>query len=368
MDPIGEKKPDIARQGNEFRIFTDGDALYEDMFAAIHTAQRTICLESYIFANDRVGGRFIELLCERARAGVSVRLHIDAFGSLPLMFSTAPERLRTAGVALQWFNPPRPLRLFRLNRRNHRKLLVVDERFAWLGGFNIHEESSRRHHGDGHWRDTHVRMGGELAGEAAEAFDRLWRGERKKPLPVPSAGDAFLVTNHNLRQTHRFRRLLKRSMRRARQSIWLATPYFMPDAGTQRAMARAAKRGIDVRLLVPFKTDRPVTQWAARAAYARLLAAGVRIYEFQPRILHAKTAVVDGHWSTVGTANLDYRSFYVNFELNLISTRIDLARELARNFRDDLAVSEQVTSERWRRRGLRVRITELVGWLARKYL
>ena len=157
-------------------------------------------------------------------------------------------------------------------------------------------------------------------------------------------------------------------MRKAEKRVWLTTPYFMPDHGTQREMAHAARRGVDVRLLVPYKTDRPVTQWAARAAYSQLLHAGVRIYEFQPRLLHAKTAIVDDSWCTVGTANIDYRSFYVNFELNLISRRRDLAAILATNFLDDLVVSKEVTGETWKRRAWTARFPEFIGWLARKFL
>lgn len=351
-----------------FTVFTEGDELYEDMLWHVRQAQHSVRLESYIFENDAIGGEFIEACCERARAGIKVQLHLDALGSLMLSLSDAPERLREAGAELKWFNPARLFRLLKLNRRNHRKLLVVDDRFAWLGGFNIHDDSSRRYTGEECWRDTHLRIGGPLARVAAEYFDNLWCGRRNWRAPMDPERGAFLVSNHNLRQTHRFRRLLKRRMRNAVDSVWLTTPYFMPDRATQQEMARAARRGVDVRLLVPFKTDRPVTQWAARAAYSQLLAAGVRIYEYRPRLLHAKTAIVDGQWCTIGTANIDYRSFYVNYELNLISSRTDLAGILRKNFLDDLEVSREILDSAWQRRGWSMRIEEVIGWLARKFL
>lgn len=349
-------------------VFTEGDELYDDMLWHLRRAKRSVRLESYIFENDAIGGEFIEACCERARAGVKVQLHLDALGSLMLSLSDAPERLRESGVDLRWFNPARLFRLLKLNRRNHRKLLVVDETYAWLGGFNIHDESSRRYSGEQCWRDTHLRIVGPLSLVAAEYFDQLWRGRRNWRAPADTDRGAFLVSNHNLRQMHRFRRLLKHRMRNAEESVWLTTPYFMPDHATQQEMARAARRGVDVRLLVPFKTDRPVTQWAARASYAQLLNAGVRIHEYRPRLLHAKTAVIDGRWCTIGTANIDYRSFYVNYELNLISSRTDIAGILRKNFLDDLEVSREITGRAWKRRGWTMRIEEIVGWLARKFL
>lgn len=351
-----------------FAVFTDGDELYEDMLWYMRRAKSSIRLECYIFENDAIGNEFIDACRERAQAGVRVQLHLDALGSLALSLSDAPERLREAGVELKWFNPPKLPRIFKLNRRNHRKLLVVDDMTAWLGGFNIHEESSRRYHGDQCWRDTQLRVDGSLAGAAAEYFDNLWHGRRDWRVEFDFDRGAYLVSNHNLHQVHRFRRLLIRRMRKARRSVWLTTPYFMPDHRTQHEMARAAKRGVDVRLVVPYKTDRPVTQWAARAAYAQLLGAGVRIYEYQPRLLHAKTASIDEGWCTIGTANLDYRSFFVNYELNLISNRTDLVGVLRKNFLDDIACSREVTDERWARRGLGMRLEELVGWAARKFL
>lgn len=349
-------------------VFTEGDELYADMLRHVQAARRSVRLECYIFGNDGIGREFVEALAERAQAGVRVQLHLDAFGSFSFSISDGPGKLREAGVELRWFNPWRFPRLLALNRRNHRKLLIVDDEHAWLGGFNLHEESSRRYHDVQCWRDTHVRMDGQLAREATEFFDRLWRGQRRWRAGVRPERTTYLVSNQNLRQVHRFRRLLKFRMRNARHRIWLTTPYFMPDHATQQAMAEAARRGIDVRLLTPFKTDQRVAQWAARAAYANLLDAGVRIYEYRPRILHAKTVVIDRDWCTIGTANLNYRSFFVNYELNLISESDALANTLADIFEQDLENSREVTQRAWRRRGWSWRVTELIGWLARRYL
>ncbi|MDX1454869.1 MAG: phospholipase D-like domain-containing protein [Gammaproteobacteria bacterium] len=352
----------------QFELFREGDDLYDDMLAAIRSARDSVCLESYIFGADELGDAFVEALCDCATRGCRVRVSIDAIGSLGFAVSDGPEQLLNAGVELNWFNPPRFVSLQRLNRRNHRKLLVVDGEQAWLGGFNIHSECSRRLHGDGRWRDTQVRFGGQLARHAQQFFENIWAGNRRQVVVEPESSESIIISNHNWRQRHRYRRNLLNAVRQSQQRVWLTTPYFMPDRPTQLVMAAAAQRGVDVRLLVPYKTDRPMTQWAARAAYANLLAAGVRIFEYQPRLLHAKTALVDESWCTVGTANLDYRSFYVNFEMNLVSANFPLIKSLADDFRQDLEDAEEIIETRWSRRSIAMRVAEVIGWFARRYL
>ena len=357
----------LSRQP-EWRLFADGDSLYRDMLQGIDNATRSVHLESYIFANDTTGQRFIDHLCAKAQQGVEVRLHLDAIGSLGLLLSAQANRLKESGVELRWFNPPNHFYLPRLNRRNHRKLLVIDNHIAWLGGFNIQREYSREQVGDACWRDSHIRLEGPLANLAGLYFDKLWQRQRRWR-PTSTGNESFhLISNQNLRQTHRFRRLLNRRIKRARNRVWLTTPYFTPDHRTRVALMKAAQRKVDVRLLVPMKSDQRLTQWAARAAYSRLLDAGVRIYEYCPSILHAKTAMIDASWATIGTANLDYRSFFVNYELNLVAQDTALCSTLAEHFTADLSVAREITKDGWRRRGRLRRLTEFIGWLARKWL
>ncbi len=353
---------------NRFTIFTEGDDLYEDMITVICRAASSILLECYIFEADEVGKRFINALIERAGAGVNVRLHLDAFGSLYLGRSDEIERLKQAGVELKWFNPWRWYAPLKFNRRNHRKLLVVDDHTAWLGGFNIHRENSKEAFGDGRWRDTQVRIDGPLAHQAKIYFDRLWQG-RRRWAPVSGVyAESALVSNHNWFQRHQLRRLLALKFHKAQHRIWLCTPYFMPDRFLQRRMVKAARRGIDVRLLLPYKTDRPMTQWAARAAYTSLMAAGIRIFEYQPRILHAKIMIIDDDWCSVGTTNLDYRSFFTNYEINLVSSRRDLVDRLQQDFRNDLATSRGIEGGEWTRRHWLRKFYYSVGWLCRRFL
>lgn len=348
-------------------LFTEGDELYAAMLAAIGHARHSIKLESYIFANDEIGRKFATALGERARAGLQVLVHIDAAGSLFWGSHRLQKNLIRDGVQVRWFHRWSWRHPSRYNRRNHRKLLVVDGRVGFLGGFNIHRENSRVVYGERRWRDTHVEVRGQLARNLQTLFDAFWRG-RRLPSPILRAPDGTLITNRARHGRRVVRDLYAMRTATARQRVWLSTPYFVPDNRTQRALRSAAQRGVDVRVLVPRKTDVRIVQWAARAAYAGLLDAGVKIYKYQPRMLHAKTLVVDGQWGSVGTANVDYRSFFLNYELVLTARDPQFVAELEAQFLGDLAQSEAVHPVRWAQRGWLGRVLELIGWLGRRWL
>jgi cardiolipin synthase len=353
---------------NEYVLFTEGDDLYDAMIGAIGAARERVDLETYIYAADEVGWRIGEALAARARAGVRVRVLVDAAGSL-FSFSDSLERyLRQHGVVVRRFHRwtwHQPLRFY---RRNHRKLLAIDRREAYVGGFNLHRESSRSAYGPGRWRDTHVRMSGALAEHASALFEAFWAGDRSwSPRSGGETGDA-LVTNHSRICRHQVHCLYVRLLRSAGRRLFVTTPYFVPDHRTQNELVQAARRGVDVRLLVPGKSDVPITRWAARAAYQKLLSAGIRLFEYQPRVLHAKTAVVDGAVATVGTANLDYRSLFVNYELNLFSANRPLCAALEEQFLADLTEAMEVTVPGWSGRSWSGMVAESVGWLARRWL
>ena len=345
-------------------LYIEGDELCEAMLADIARAENAVRLESYIFAGDAVGERFIQALLHAAAQRFLVTLRVDAAGSWDTFSTATEQRLRAGGVRVMRCRRWNWRRFWVFQRRNHRKLLVVDERVAYLGGFNLHNQISRTHFGDGRWRDTHVRIEGELAGEARMIFDSF--GHR--PGNAARGGDVMLVPNRGLKGRLILPRLLRQRFAAARARIWLTSPYFVPDLRSQLALMRAAKRGVDVRCLVPGKSDVRIAQWASRAAYAPLLAAGVRIYEYQPRVLHAKTVLVDDTWGTVGTANFDYRSFFINDELNAMFTRTDVLAELERMFTEDLAQAEEIRARAWQRRSWTMIPGELIGWLARRWL
>lgn len=350
------------------RVYTEGDRLYAAMLSAIRAARRSIKLESYIFADDEIGRRFIAALGERAAQGVVVQVHLDAAGSFFWGPRAVQKALVQGGVQFRWFHRWSWRMPLRYNRRNHRKLLVVDGRRGFFGGFNIHRENSRRLYGEGRWRDTHLEATGAMARDLETLFDAFWqRRQRRSPVTMTS-DSSELITNYSRRGRRFLHSLFTARFATAKSSIHLTTPYFVPDYRTRRGLMRAAGRGVDVRLLVPHKSNEKLAQWAAYAAYANLLAAGVHIHEYLPRMLHAKTLVVDGDWSSVGTANLDYRSFFLNYELNLASQDPALARTLERQFRQDLLESAQVKPRHWARRSWLLRPLELIGWAGRHWL
>lgn len=364
-DMVGAGTADTAAAVD---IFVEGDDLYAAMRRSIESARRSVCLETYILAWDEAGRPLLEAMAAKAREGLDVRLHVDAFGALFLFPRSAERWLRQQGVKVrrfhrwQWRDP------WRYNRRNHRKLLVVDSRELYLGGFNIHRECSRRDYGAERWRDTHVRLFGPLAADAQHLFDMFWRGRRRSSRWRAAEGRHTLLSNHDLYGSRRARYVLDELMDGARDRLWLTNPYFVPDHHVQGRLIDAARRGVDVRVLVPGKNDVRLARWASHAAYARLLAGGVRIFEYLPRVMHAKTVVADAQWSMVGTSNLDYRSLFYNYEINLFSGEPSLCRALHDQFLADLGESVEVLPDKWSRRPWLHYPLEAVGWVARRWL
>lgn len=351
---------------DHYTLYTEGDELYEAMHASIAGATQRIALETYLWSDDEVGRRLADALRERALAGVRVEVIVDAVGSAGRFSRRLRRGLIAAGARVRRFHRWRWTAPGRFLRRDHRKLLVVDDRTVFLGGFNIHRESARSVVGADRWRDSHVRVGGTLARAAGGLFDAFWSGDREWTA-AEDTGDV-LVPNLSPICRRQLRCLYLRLLRSARRRLAVTTPYFVPDELTQRELVAAARRGVDVRLLLPARSDVSIAQWAARAAYQQLLLGGVRIFEFQPRVLHAKTAVADGAIATIGTANLDYRSLFVNYELNLFSATRGLCAALERQFGADLEVSAEVTLDRWVGRPWPLRVAEAIGWVARRWL
>lgn len=352
----------------KLKLFIEGDELYQAMLTDIAAAQHSICLESYIFAYDEIGKEFITALIERATAGVKVRVNLDAAGSMFFRTRHLFQPLRKSRVELHWFHRWSWRQPFKYNRRNHRKLLVVDNKTAFVGGFNIHRESSQRVFGEQRWRDTHLQISGLLAKHAESLFDHFWQGDHRWLPPSITDADSQLIPNNTRRCRYQLRCMLESMFATAEKSIFLTTPYFVPDRHTQRLLQLAAQKGIDVRLLVPRKNDIKLARWAAHAAYDGLLASGVTIYEYLPRMLHSKTVIVDGHYATLGTANIDYRSFFLNYELNVFTRDSQICEQLQKQFYTDLELSEEIHPKIWKNRFWAGRILEFIGWLARRWL
>ncbi len=358
-------EPPGAHLSEAFDLFTEGDALYDAMLADIRAARQRVWLETYIWVEDPIGEQFIDALSQKAREGLDVRVRVDAVGSKFGLRPRGIRQLKASGTVFVWCHPWQWLRPWLYHRRNHRKLLVVDDHAAYLGGFNIAAVNSLRYMGRKRWRDTQVRLTGGLVPLCAEAFNAFGRGRLSW-----RGGDrgAYLLTNHGKHCRFQLRCLFLNRMAAAGDRIWLTTPYFVPDSRTIKFLSRAARQGVEVRVLLPRRSDVPLAQWAAKACYSRLLNAGVRLYEYQPRVLHAKTLVIDRDWASIGTANLDYRSLFINYELNFVAEWPSLNAALAGEFQRDLLDARCIGLIPWRHRRMLSRVEEWIGRGLRHWL
>ncbi|WP_044559038.1 phosphatidylserine/phosphatidylglycerophosphate/cardiolipin synthase family protein [Azospirillum sp. B4] len=373
--------------GNSVTLLRSGTATYAAMDAAIDGARSRIDMESYEFDGVE-GSRFAERLVAKRAAGVEVNLIYDAWGSQDTPASVI-DRLRQGGVNLLVFNPVDPAALLTLdiNHRDHRKLLIVDNAVAIVGGVNISEVYDRRHHqGPGAenrdpeqrpWRDTDVRIAGPVVADFERLYAETWeqqrheQGEDAIPAlgPPPSTppvrpGDIAVqaLSGAPTQGEPLIYRSLMVAVALARTSIHLTTGYFVPTPELARALRQAARRGVDVTVLVPGPSDSPLSVMAGRAYYEDLLEDGVHIHEYADAILHAKTAVIDGDWSTVGSSNLDWRSVALNNEINAVVLGRGFGQEMEAMFQNDLTHAKAITLEMWAHRGLDERLGE---WAAR---
>jgi cardiolipin synthase A/B len=370
--------------GNRAALLQDGPATYRAMLAAIEGAKDHIHLETYIIDDDEVGQRFSDALIAKQRQGVQVRLIHDSVGTLntPRAFF---QKLTDSGVQVVEFNPVNPAVAgvaWELNERDHRKLLIVDGRVAFLGGINISGVYSSGSFASGSrsadsggpegdttpWRDTHVQLRGPVVAEFQKLFIATWVAQKGEPpagpglYPPPEQAGPDVVRAIGSSPEEPYSLIyatLLSAIGSAETSVYITNAYFAPDPQLLDALEAAARRGVDVRLILPGKTDSWLVFHAGRNYYARLLRAGVKLYERQGVILHAKTASVDGVWSTIGSTNLDWRSFLHNYELNAVVLGTEFGAQLQRLFDADLAASTEVTLAQWRRRSLDVRIKEL---------
>lgn len=355
--------------GTRWTWLRTGRDAFAAMLDAIEAARHSVCLEMYIFAPGPLGERFRDALVRAARRGATVRVLVDAIGSLHLP-DTFWTPLREAGGEARVFNP---ISLKRLGIRNHRKLLVCDQSVAFIGGFNIAPE----YDGDGvsqGWRDVGMRLDGPLAAELAASFEDMFKLAdfrhkafprlRRAALPRPTGvrGEEILLGQPGLGRNP-LRRALRADLRRARQARFMVA-YFLPPPRLLRLFRRASRRGANVELILPAHSDVPLSQMAARSQYRRLLKSGVAIYEYQPQVLHAKLFIVDDA-VYVGSANLDPRSLSVNYELTVRFEHPQMAAEARDIFAETLGHCRQVEAQTWQRsRSLWTRLQQrLALWL-----
>ena len=347
------------RNGHRYRLLVDGDAFYPAMLESIAGARRYVLMEMYLFESGRVADRFIAALTAAASRGVQACLLLDDFGALQLRRRDR-QRLADGGVRLAFFNPLRT-RSWRGNlRRDHRKLLLVDGEVAYTGGAGVTDHFDPREHPGRFWHEVMLETRGPCVADWLVLFRETWQrarqgGEGELALPVPAlqmeGGQPGRVAPHGA-PPRRSQIMVSfvRHIRHAERRAWLATAYFLPSWKIRRALRRAARRGVDVRLLLPGPhTDHPSVRHIGCRHYERLLRAGVRIFEYQPRFLHAKLVLCDD-WLSIGSSNLDRWNHRWNLEGNQELTAPTILHRACRLFTDDFARSREIDYAQWRRR------------------
>jgi cardiolipin synthase len=374
--------------GNDARILVDGPRTYAAMFAAMERARDHINLETYILEGGEVGGRVAQVVRKKIAQGVKVNILYDSVGSIATPKDYF-DQLRSLGAKLCEFNPVNPAKAsgdWDINNRNHRKILVVDGRVAFTGGINISSTYSAGSRQSRHanevkpgeasargWRDTNVQAEGPIVARFQRVFLDGWNNEDCGPIQpaayfprLASRGDQemqVLTGDPGIERSETYTAVLN-AIHQARSRVWITMGYFAPDPPTVEALLGAAHRGVDVRLILPGFSDFWAPVYAARSHYAELLEGGVRIYEWHKALLHAKTVVIDSRWSSIGSTNLDWRSFVHNYEADLEVRDREFGAEMERLFRDDLASSVEIKRDEWRQRGAMERVKE---WMARRW-
>jgi len=356
--------------GNRVDLLLNGDQIFPAKIAAIRAARKSITYAQYVFEEGAPAADTAQALAERCRAGVAVHVLLDAVGALA-MPSQYRDWMTEAGCEVASFRPLSPWVIDRVNERNHRRILVVDGTVGFTGGSGTSGKWSGNGKEDGFWRDTDVRVEGPVVEQLQGAFAENWLeatgvalgGAAYFPRPTEIKGgvDAQVVRSSPAGGSVAMYTMFLLAMASARRSIYITNPYFVPDEKMVLTLLQARRRGVRVVLLLPGAIDHKIVRQASRGELGRLLKEGVEIHEYRPALLHAKTMVIDSMWATVGSTNLDRRSFALNEELNLVIYDATVARRLEQVFEKDLAQSRPVTYAGWNNRGLLSRVLEILA-------
>ncbi len=351
----------VTAGGSEVTVYTYGNDLYQDMLGAIRQAKRQVFFETFIWKSDEIGQQFKQALIDAAARGVEVYLVWDEFANLvvPRHFFHFPKdpRLHTKPHRLIGLH----LRFPRQTGRDHRKLMVVDNDVAFLGGYNIGSLYATN------WRDTHARLTGDIVSDLRNAFIDYWNLFPQRGIPrIPDGGglvwQSEMRVHRNLPKTllYPIRGMYLEAIDRAAERIYLTHAYLIPDPDMLRALLDAAARNVDVRIIVPAESNHIVADWLSRGFYSQLLRGGVRLFLYQGAMVHAKTACIDGQWSTIGTANIDRLSLQGNYEINLEVFSGDVANQMEEVFAMDTSNCRELTLQQWHRRPAMVKFSETV--------
>lgn len=340
------------------------------MKEACLNARKSIDIEQYILERDDVGQEFLEIFVHKRKEGVNIRILCDMAGSYSFFASSLPETLRSIGIEVRFFNVIKPWRLhtfFSWFFRDHRKLLIVDSAIGFVGGVGIRSDMRG-------WRDTHLKVTGTILSEMSNAFDEMWHASGEtKFMKRLSATRKFVkgfqfVTNSPLVRRRFFYNEFITAIRNSQRFIYITTPYFIPDRRLRRVLRLASKRGVDVRILIPKESNHVWADRASHSYFQKLLESGVRIFQYTGDMLHAKTAVVDDIWATVGSFNLDSLSMRFNYEANIVGARSEFTEEVRSFFEKDVIRSEEVLLADWQTRSRSNKFFETLSLPIRRFL
>jgi len=364
--------------GNDVELFINGDEIFPAMIETMRGARHSLNFLSYLYWSGDIACEIADALCDRAQAGVEVNVLLDAVGSAK-MDRKLVRRMDESGVTFAYFRPPKPYAMRRLNNRTHRKLLIVDGTVGMTGGVGIADQWTGNAQDPDHWRDTHVRVRGPVVRGLQGAFAENWLeatgdvlvGASYLPKLVPVSDDGAMQVVRSTAEVGdtNVEALYFLAIECARTTLNLTSAYFAPRPAFSKALADAAQRGVDVRVLVPGRhTDKEFVRQAGRAVYEELLEKGVQVYEYGPTMIHAKTLTIDGVWSSVGSVNFDNRSFQLQDEVTLCVCSREFAGRLDAQFERDLERSDEIDLERWNDRVAGARVKEGLTKLARREL
>ncbi|HEV8332359.1 MAG TPA: cardiolipin synthase [Steroidobacteraceae bacterium] len=375
VDAVRRYSSEPLTTGNQVKVLVDGPETYAAIEASMRAARRSIDLETFIYGDDDIGRRFAALLAEKKREGIEVRVLYDSLGSMDTPRSFFDE-LRSQGIDVREFRPMNPVKnplIWNIHNRDHRKIVVVDGKTGFTGGINIDSTylsastsrpGPKRGLKDG-WRDTHVRIDGPAVAQLQQLFLESWKvaGGAVGPetnAAIQPAGNTLvtIVGNSSESDDRSLYGTYLAAFNCASRRLWITHAYFAPNEDLLTAMTEAAQRGVDVRLIVPSFTDSSIVLNATQATYTRLLESGVKIYELKDALLHAKSVVIDGTVSIVGSANLDMRSFLHNEEVNAIVIDRDVGQRMEQVFEKDQKAARPVALERWQQRSTWQRFKE----------
>ncbi len=363
--------------GNTINVITDGDVCFSLIVSSIKKAKKSINLETYIFNSDNVGWLIAKELVKASARGVEINLIYDSVGSVQTN-SKLFEFMKSSGIDIIEFHPILNIRkIFKINLRDHRKLMVIDGKTAFIGGMNIGKEYAGKKYQGEEWRDTHIKIEGPAVKDIQYFFMENYIrsggiiSDFASYFPELSKQDGKLVmilSSKTRRNIKPIKESYLSAIRNAKEFIYITNAYFVPDSKIYRALINSAMKGVDVCLILPKKTDIPIVRYAGMYLYKRFLKHGVKIYEYDYSVLHAKTAVIDGIWSTIGSANLDRRSVNYNLEINAVILDQEFGKKMKEIFNKDIFKSKQLTLEHYERRSVIHFVLQWLSYRFRKFL